>query len=133
IRAPISEDAGAASGDIVFVGYGVVAPDHGRDDFAGADVRGKIALVFAGLPTGTAEPPEPVRAQGARLAKIANALRAGADGIVIIYDTSVDDDSWRAARAYVGRSAMRIDGTAPDTQDALVAALGPSAGETLAG
>lgn len=38
------------SGEIVFVGFGVSAPDHGRDDYAGVDVKGKIVAVLPGAP-----------------------------------------------------------------------------------
>ncbi|MEG3088947.1 M28 family peptidase [Sphingomonas sp. PB4P5] len=35
---------------IVFVGYGIVSPQAGRNDYAGVDVRGKIVVYFAGAP-----------------------------------------------------------------------------------
>lgn len=35
---------------IVFCGYGVVAPEHGWDDFAGTDVRGKTLIVLVNDP-----------------------------------------------------------------------------------
>ena len=35
---------------IVFVGFGVTAPEANYDDFAGIDVRGKIVLTFYGAP-----------------------------------------------------------------------------------
>lgn len=35
---------------LVFVGFGIVAPEHGRDDYKGVDVRGKIAVVLTGAP-----------------------------------------------------------------------------------
>ena len=35
---------------VVFVGYGVVAPQIGRDDYAGVDVRGKIVAIVPGAP-----------------------------------------------------------------------------------
>lgn len=37
---------GGACGPVVFAGYGIDAPEYGYNDFAGIDVRGKIALVF---------------------------------------------------------------------------------------
>jgi hypothetical protein len=37
------------SGDIVFVGYGISAPDKGLDEYS-ADVKGKIVLAFKGSP-----------------------------------------------------------------------------------
>jgi hypothetical protein len=35
---------------IVFVGFGVTAPDQNYDDYSGMDVRGKIVLTFVGAP-----------------------------------------------------------------------------------
>ena len=35
---------------LVFVGYGLVAPDHGRDDYKGLDVKGKIVVALSGAP-----------------------------------------------------------------------------------
>lgn len=36
--------------DLVFVGYGVVAPEYGWDDFKGVDVRGKTVIMLVGDP-----------------------------------------------------------------------------------
>ena len=36
---------------LVFVGYGVVAPEKGRDDYAGLDVKGKIVVLLSGAPS----------------------------------------------------------------------------------
>jgi hypothetical protein len=35
---------------LVFVGYGIQAPEYDHDDFAGVDVRGKILVVLSGAP-----------------------------------------------------------------------------------
>jgi hypothetical protein len=35
---------------LVFVGYGLVAPEHHRDDYAGLDVKGKIVVALSGAP-----------------------------------------------------------------------------------
>ncbi len=40
------------SAPMVFVGYGVVAPEHGRDDYRDLDVKGKIVVALAGAPGG---------------------------------------------------------------------------------
>ena len=39
-----------AGGELVFVGYGISAPVYGWDDFAGADLRGKVAVLLTGEP-----------------------------------------------------------------------------------
>ena len=41
----------AADGELVFVGYGIYAPMYGWDDFAGLDLRGKIAVAILGEPS----------------------------------------------------------------------------------
>jgi Peptidase family M28 len=46
--------------DVVFVGYGIVAPEIGWDDYAGLDVRGKSVVVLPG------EPPPSLLAQAGR-------------------------------------------------------------------
>src|SRR5687768_10768264 len=38
--------------DCVFAGFGIVSPEHKRDDYAGLDVRGKFVVVLGGPPPG---------------------------------------------------------------------------------
>ncbi len=45
-----STPGATASGDVVFVGYGISAPAKGLDEYAGVDVKGKIVLAFTGSP-----------------------------------------------------------------------------------
>jgi Zn-dependent M28 family amino/carboxypeptidase len=40
------------SAPLVFVGYGVVAPEHGRDDYKDLDVSGRIVVALSGAPAG---------------------------------------------------------------------------------
>ncbi len=47
--------------ELVFVGYGVVAPEYGWDDFKGADVRGRTLVMLVG------DPPIPDPADPSRL------------------------------------------------------------------
>ncbi|WBX83939.1 M28 family peptidase [Sphingosinicella microcystinivorans] len=132
IRAPVAEARRAVMGDIVFAGYGISLPEQGRDDFAGIDLTGRIALVFAGLPDGTAEPSEALRRQAARAAKLANAARAGAAGVVIVYDLPPEDDVWRGAHAHAARTVLQIEGQAAGQAEVLYAVVGREAGTALA-
>jgi Tol biopolymer transport system component/Zn-dependent M28 family amino/carboxypeptidase len=43
--APFSSSVDALTAPVVYVGYGITAPDLGHDDYAGRDVKGKIVLV----------------------------------------------------------------------------------------
>jgi len=38
--------AGKISGEVVFAGYGITAPEYNYDDYAGLDVKGKIVVVL---------------------------------------------------------------------------------------
>ena len=42
--------SGFVSGELVFAGYGISAPELGYDDYEGLDVKGKIVLLLRGLP-----------------------------------------------------------------------------------
>jgi len=85
-------DYGAAqssvTGPLEFVGYGVSAPERGYDDFAGADLQGRIAVVLSGAPpTFDSE----ARAHySATLTKLPELVRRGAIGVVIVL-TPVDE------------------------------------------
>src|SRR5262245_21276347 len=65
-------------GEIVFVGYGVVAADRGYDDWAGVDVRGKVVLLLDGA---RAHLPE---IKPSRLEKVIAARRRGASALLIV-------------------------------------------------
>ncbi len=69
--------AGEVSGDIVFVGYGAEIPDAKYDDYAGVDVRGKIALALDGAPAHLAG------ARVSRLDKLIAAKRRGAAALLL--------------------------------------------------
>jgi hypothetical protein len=45
---------------MVFVGYGVTAPERQWDDYKGADLRGKVAVFLVNDPDFSAQPDEPV-------------------------------------------------------------------------
>jgi hypothetical protein len=50
-------ETGGVDAPMVFVGYGLKAPDQGIDDLAGVDLRGKVAVMFSGIaPKGMAGP-----------------------------------------------------------------------------
>ena len=49
---PYTSEQVSASGDVVFAGYGVVAPELKRDDLEGLDLKGKVVVLMAGQPQG---------------------------------------------------------------------------------
>ena len=67
---------------LVFVGYGVVAPEHKRDDYKGVDVRGKIAVMLIGAPKSFQT--EERAYHGDMRVKRAAALAHGAVGVLTV-------------------------------------------------
>ncbi len=49
---PYNYDQANANANLVFIGFGVVAPDLKRDDLAGLDLKGKIVVMINGQPNG---------------------------------------------------------------------------------
>ena len=91
--------ASAARGEVVFVGYGAVAPEYKWDDFKGTDVRGKILLVLVNDPPAPAN--EPALFGGAAMTyygrwtyKFEEAERHGAAGMLIVHTTERAGYPW---------------------------------------
>lgn len=45
-----NSDNGTVKGEVVYVGYGITAPELGYDDYAGMDVTGKVVVIESGVP-----------------------------------------------------------------------------------
>ncbi len=52
VSGSLQETRSALTAGVVFAGFGLVAPELGRDDYAGLDVNGKIVAVLARTPGG---------------------------------------------------------------------------------
>ncbi len=83
----VSSD-GYESGELVFAGYGISAPDLHYDDYAGLDAKGKIVLALSGEPRPD-DPASPFRRPTAyhyseRRHKIINAREHGARAIILV-------------------------------------------------
>jgi len=93
---------------VVFVGYGVSAPGQGHDDFAGIDLRGKLAMFLSGSPPGLSpEVSAHAQSSGVRW----KALRAaGAVGEIVVFNPRHMESPWeRHARARVMPSMSLAD------------------------
>ncbi|MCQ8184165.1 M28 family peptidase [Parvularcula maris] len=88
------------SGDLVFVGDGVVAPALGMDAYEGVDVRGKIVVFFSGTPK-IEDNPAAVHLRRFDV-KLAEAEKRGAAGV--IYLDASDRAIGQYAR-YLGRAS----------------------------
>jgi len=91
------------SSEIVFVGYGIVAPEYGWNDYADADVEGKTVLILVNDPGFASQDPSLFRGNamtyyGRWTYKYEEAARQGAAAAVIIHDTAPAAYGWEVVR-----------------------------------
>jgi Zn-dependent M28 family amino/carboxypeptidase len=86
---------------IVFVGYGITAPEFGWNDYAGVDVKGKVVLCIVGDPPSN----DPKFFGGNALTyygrwtyKFEQAARMGAVGALVIHRTDLASYGWDVVR-----------------------------------
>jgi Zn-dependent M28 family amino/carboxypeptidase len=98
---------------MVFVGYGVSAPERGWDDFKGVDLKGKIAVILINDPDFEAKPGEPVAGKFGGLTatyygrwtyKYEEAARRGALGALIVHETPGAGYGWSTVVASNGEA-----------------------------
>jgi len=87
---------------IVFVGYGIDAPEYGWNDFKGVDVRGKVLLEIVNEPPSkdpTFFNAEAMTYYGRWTYKFEEAARQGAVGALIIHRTDLASYGWNVVRS----------------------------------
>jgi Zn-dependent M28 family amino/carboxypeptidase len=101
---------------IVFVGFGITAPEYQWDDYKGVDLKGKVALVFVNEPESTDERFFKAKAltyYGRWTYKFEETARHGAVATLIIHRTDLASYGWEVVRNSWGteRSYLRRDRT----------------------
>ncbi len=106
--------------DVVFVGYGVIAPECGWDDYKGVDVRGKTLLMLIGDPP-VPDPKDPSKLDekifkgkamtyyGRWTYKYEIAAQKGAAAAVIIHETGPAGYPYSVVRTSWGKENYEID------------------------
>jgi len=96
---------------MVFVGYGVSAPERGWDDFKGVDLRGKVAVMLVNDPDFEATTGEPVAGKfggktmtfyGRWVYKYEEAARRGAIAALVVHDTEGAGYPWTVVKSPAG-------------------------------
>jgi Zn-dependent M28 family amino/carboxypeptidase len=96
-----AESMGVRDAEVVFVGYGITAPEQKWDDFKDVDVRGKVVLVMNNDP----EDDPQLFAGKTRLYygrwdyKYAEAARHGAAGVIIIHTEHSAGYPWQVVQS----------------------------------
>jgi Zn-dependent M28 family amino/carboxypeptidase len=106
--------------DVVFVGYGIVAPEYGWDDYKDVDVRGKTLLMLIG------DPPIPDSKDPSKLDekmfkgkamtyygrwtyKYEIAAQKGAAAAIIVHETQPAAYPWQVVRSSWGKENFELD------------------------
>jgi len=101
--------------EVVFVGYGINAPERGWNDYAGLDVKGKTVVILINDPdwqTMTLDGPFGGRAMtyyGRWTYKYEEAARQGAAGAIIIHDTEPAAYGWGVVESSWGGPKLEQD------------------------
>ncbi|PPJ41471.1 MULTISPECIES: M28 family metallopeptidase [unclassified Pseudoxanthomonas] len=93
-----------ADAPLVFVGYGIDAPERGWDDFKDADLAGKVAVVLVNDPDFETDAPgafdgRAVTYYGRWTYKYEELARQGAAGVLIVHETAPAAYGWATVRA----------------------------------
>lgn len=139
----VEEAVSFEDSDVVFVGYGVVAPEYGWDDYAGVDVTGKTVIMLVNDPGFATQDPDVFNGNamtyyGRWTYKYEEAARQGAAAAIIVHQTApaaygwgVVEGSWKGpqidlVRRDRGASRVALEGW---MQEADVRALFETAGK----
>ena len=104
VRAPMdgSTSVAIANAPLVFIGYGVNAPERHWDDFKGVDLHGKIAVVLINDPdfeTGVGDfGGKAMTYYGRWTYKYEEAARQGALGMLVIHETAPASYGWNTVK-----------------------------------
>jgi Zn-dependent M28 family amino/carboxypeptidase len=117
------ERVAIANAPMVFVGYGVTAPERGWDDFKGVDLHGKVAVMLVNDPDFEAASGEPVAGNfggktmtyyGRCTYKYEEAARRGAIAAVVVHETDAAGYPWTVVKSPAGESyAIALPASAP--------------------
>ena len=90
---------------LVFVGYGVVAPEYGWNDYKGVDVKGKTVVILVNDPGNEDPHPDPKFFKGKAMTyygrwtyKYEEAARQGAAAAIIVHETVPAAYGWQVVR-----------------------------------
>lgn len=106
--------------EVVFVGYGIIAPEYDWNDYAGIDAAGKTVIMLVNDPGFASEDPELFNGRamtyyGRWTYKFEEAARQGAAGALLVHDTAPAAYGWDVVRnSWIGPkfSLVSEDGNA---------------------
>lgn len=100
---------------LVFVGYGVEAPEEAWDDYKGIDLRGKFVVMMVNDPQPTTEQPDRFGGKamtyyGRWVYKFEEAARRGVAGVILIHTDASAAYGWNVPQTSFGRERFHLTG-----------------------
>ena len=107
----VTEQVEVKDSDMVFVGYGIVAPEYGWNDYEGLDVKGKTVVMFVNDPGFATQDPKLFNGNamtyyGRWTYKYEEAARQGAAMALIVHETDAASYGWNVV---AGTSPIRFE------------------------
>jgi Zn-dependent M28 family amino/carboxypeptidase len=100
-----TDDVKLVDSPLVFVGYGVVAPEYKWNDYAGVNVKGKTVIILVNDPGNEDAHPDPNFFKGKAMTyygrwtyKFEEAARQGAAAALIVHETAPAGYAWEVVR-----------------------------------
>jgi len=108
----VVEETGLDNSELVWAGYGIIAPEYDWNDYAGLDVSGKTVIVLVNDPGYATQNPELFNGNamtyyGRWTYKYEEAARQGAAGLLIIHETKAAAYGWNVIED--GRQGPQFD------------------------
>ncbi len=102
-----------ARSEMVFVGYGIVAPEYSWNDYANLDVHGKTVVVLANDPGYASKDPTVFKGgtmtgYGREAYKVEEAARQGAEAVLLIHDAAAMGYGWNAVQSTWGGAQFEL-------------------------
>ena len=107
-----------ADGDVVFLGYGIQAPEWHWDDYKDVSVRGKVLLLLVndpGLQDSTVFNGRALTYYGRWTYKLEEAARHGVLGVLLIHTTASATYPWEVVRGSWSVEQFKLDRAAPQS------------------
>ena len=107
----VQDEVSMSNSQLVFAGYGIVAPEFGWNDYAELDVKGKTVVVLIndpGFADSTLFKGKNMTYYGRWTYKFEEAARQGATGVIIIHDTEPAAYPWTVVRSGWSKSKLTL-------------------------
>ncbi len=114
----VQEEAGIDNSELVYAGYGIVAPEYDWNDYEGLDVKGKTVIVLVNDPgfgsgDSTLFKGDQMTYYGRWTYKYEEAARQGAAGVLIVHETVPAGYPWLVVQSSWTGAKLNLDDENP--------------------